>query len=75
MDLAGIRALLNVAVVATTVTGTKFIGKLELIPNSVSTVTLLPLDPATAAQNDYAINGVAALDLGSVEFMVRLANA
>jgi len=72
MDLAGIRSLVNQVVVATTVSGTKFIGKLELIANSASTVALLPLDSATAAQNDYAINGVAALDVGSIEFIARL---
>jgi hypothetical protein len=71
MDLAGVHALLNQAVLAQ-VGATKFIGRLETIPNSTSTVTLLPLDAATAAQNEYAINGVAALDLGSISWMERL---
>jgi hypothetical protein len=38
MDLAGLRALVNQAVVTTTVTGTKFIGKLELIADNASIV-------------------------------------
>jgi hypothetical protein len=37
---------------ATVSTGTKFIGRLD--------------DAATAVANDYAINGVAALDVGSI---------
>jgi hypothetical protein len=72
MDLAGLQALLNQAVVVTVSTGTKFIGRLETIPHSTTTVTLQPLDAATAAQNDYAINGVPALDIGSIVFVNRL---
>jgi len=71
MDLAGILPLVHAAVVAQ-VGSTKFIGTLETIPHSMTTVTLLPLDAATAAQNDYAINGVAALDLGSIVWIKRL---
>jgi hypothetical protein len=73
MDLAGLRSLLHQPVVVTVSIGTKFIGRLETIPNSTSTVTLEPLDAATAAQNDYAINGVQALDVGSIVFIQRLA--
>jgi hypothetical protein len=72
MDLAGLRSLLNQAVVVEIATGTKFIGRLETIPNSTTTVTLLPLDDATAAKNDWALNGVAALDVGSIAFVQRL---
>jgi hypothetical protein len=35
-------------------------------------VTLVPLDAATAAANEYAINGGAALDVGSIVFVQRL---
>ena len=72
MDLAGIRPLVGQPVVVAIATGTKLIGRLETIPNSTTTVTLEPLDPATAARNDYAINGVAALDIGSIVFIQRL---
>jgi hypothetical protein len=72
MDLAGLHSLLNEAVVVAVGSGTKFIGRLETIPNSTTTVTLLPLDAATAAQNEWAINGVSALDIGSIAFIERL---
>jgi hypothetical protein len=72
MDLAGLLPLLHQRVVVTVSIGTKFIGQLETIPHSTATVTLEPLDAATAAQNDYAINGVAALDIGSIVFAQRL---
>jgi hypothetical protein len=72
MDLAGLHPLLHQAVVVTVATGTKFIGRLETIPNSTTTVELTPLDAATAAANDYAINGVPALDVNSIVFAVRL---
>jgi hypothetical protein len=73
MDLAGLHALLNQPVVIGVATGAKFIGRLETIPNSATTVTLVPLDAATAAANDYAVNGAAALDVGSIVFVQRLA--
>ncbi len=63
---------MNQAVVVSIGSGPKFIGRLELIPASSSSVTLIPLDDATAAKNDYAINGVAALDIGSIVFIQRL---
>jgi hypothetical protein len=44
MDLAGLHALLHMPVVVTVALGTKFIGRLETIPNSATTVTLVPLD-------------------------------
>lgn len=59
-------------VVVTVATGTKFIGRLEPIPNSTSAVSLVPLDAATGAANEYAINGVPALDVGSIVFVQRL---
>ncbi len=72
MDLAGLRPLLGHAVVVTVSLGTRFIGRLEPIANSASTVALAPLDAATAAANDYAVNGVAALDVGSIVFIQPL---
>lgn len=72
MDLAGLTALLHQPVVVTVSTGTKFIGRLEPIARSTTTVALEPLDAATAAANDYAINGVAALDVGSIVFVQHL---
>jgi hypothetical protein len=75
MDLAGLHPLLHASVVVTIAAGTKFIGRLEPIANSSTTVTLVPLDAATAAQNDYAINGAAALDIGSIVYVQRLGTA
>ncbi len=72
MDLAGLQSLLHRPVVVTVSTGTKFIGRLEPIANSKTTVTLVPLDAAAAEQNDYAINGVAALDVGAIVFVQPL---
>ena len=60
MDLAGLQPLLHQPVVVTVALGTKFIGRLEAVPNSASTVML-------------AVNGVAALDVGSIVFVQRLA--
>jgi len=68
MDLAGLHGLLHQSVIVEVSTGAKFIGRLETIPNSTTTVTLVPLDPQTAADNAYAINGIAALDVGSIVF-------
>jgi hypothetical protein len=72
MDLAGLQSLLHQRVVVSVSGGTKFIGRLETIPHSTTTVTLEPLDAATAAKNDYAVNGVAALDIGSIVFIQPL---
>jgi hypothetical protein len=72
VDLAGLQALLHQPVVVTVATGTKFIGRLEPIANSKTTVTLVPLDPGAAEKNEYAINGVAALDVGSIVFVQPL---
>ena len=69
MDIAGLHSLLGQPVVATVSIGTRFIGRLETIPGSSATVRLAPLDAATAAKNEYAINGVAALDIGSIVFI------
>ncbi len=73
MDLAGLRPLFGKNVDAATSLGPKFIGRLEPIANSSSAVTLLALDAATAAQYDYAINGVAALDINSIVYIQPLA--
>ena len=73
MDLAGLRPLFHRSVVVTIAAGTRFIGRLEPLPDSSSTVSLVPLDATTAANNDYAINGVAALDIGSIVFVQPLA--
>jgi hypothetical protein len=59
MDLAELHSLLHQPVVVTVATGTKFIGRLEPIPNSTSGV-------------GYAINRVPALDVGSIVFVQRL---
>lgn len=68
MDLAGLHPLFHKPVLVAVSIGSKFIGRLEPIPSSTSTVTLVPLDAATAAPYDYAVNGVAALDIGSIVF-------
>jgi hypothetical protein len=72
MDLAGLQPLVHQPVVVAISTGTKFIGRLETIPESKTTVKLEPLDAATAAKDEFAINGVPALDIGSIVFVQRL---
>jgi hypothetical protein len=59
MDLAGLHSLLLQPVVVSVAPGTKFIGRLELIPNSTSAV-------------GYAINRGPALEVGSIVFVQRL---
>jgi len=72
MDLAGLHSLLHQPVVVTVAPGTKFIGRLEPIPNSTSAASLVLLDAATAAAKEYAINRVPALDVGSIVSVRRL---
>jgi hypothetical protein len=73
MDIAGLKPLFGQQCVA--VTGQRsFVGTLEPIPNSTSTVTMTPLPANLATQYDFAINGVAALDVGSITFCQRLAD-
>jgi hypothetical protein len=73
MDMNGCKPLFGHNVVVATTVGKEFIGTLEPIPNSLSSVTLRPLPDATAANFPFAINGVNVLDLGVISFMQDLA--
>jgi len=72
MDISGCKPLFNHQVVAHTSFDKEFVGTLEPIDGSTSTVELLPLPPDVANQYDFAINGVSALDVGSIVFMQDL---
>ena len=72
MDIQGLQPLFNQQVIVATASGTKFIGVLQPIGESKSTVQLTRLDAATAANYDFAINGVSALDIGNIVFIQRL---
>jgi hypothetical protein len=72
VDLNGCKPLYNHQVVAHTSIGKEFVGTLEPIAGSASTVTLVPLPANVAAQYQFAINGVNAIDVGSIVFMQDL---
>lgn len=73
MDYAGLAPLFGQQCIA--VAGThSFVGTLHSIPDSKSTVSMTKLPDDLAAQYDFAINGVAALDVGSITFCQRLAD-
>ena len=71
MDLAGLKPLFGQQCIA--VAGTRsFIGTLQPVPDSKSTVSMTKLSDADGAPYPFAINGVAALDAGSITFAQRL---
>ena len=70
MDIAGLRALFGQRVLADA--GKEFVGTLEPIAGSQDTVTLKPLDPASANNYPFAINGVTALSAGAIIFIQKL---
>jgi len=72
MDIPGLKPLLGHQVVVSTTVGKEFVGILELMPGSSSSVTLLPLPSASASSFQFAINGVNALDLGVIAFVQDL---
>jgi len=73
MDLAGLKPLFGQQCVAVTA-GKSFIGTLEPVAGSTSTVAMTKLPDPVAAPYPFAINGVAALDVGSITFVQRLAD-
>jgi len=70
MDLAGLRPLFGKNVLAAA--DKEFVGTLEPIPGSQDTVTLKPLDAATANNYPFAINGVTALSVSAITFVQKL---
>jgi len=73
MDMNGCKPLFGHQVVAYTSVGKEFVGTLSQVANSASTVMLAPLPDAVAANYQFAINGVNALDVGVISFMQDLA--
>jgi hypothetical protein len=73
MDINGCKPLFGHQVVAHTSMGKEFVGTLEPISGSSSTVSLVPLPAAVAAQYQFAINGVNAIDVDVIVFMQDLA--
>ncbi|MBD5656335.1 MAG: hypothetical protein IAI50_14315 [Candidatus Eremiobacteraeota bacterium] len=59
-------------VVVHTSIGKEFVGTLEQIANSASTVMLRPLPDDLATNYAFAINGVSALDVSAIVFMQDL---
>ena len=72
MDMNGCKPLFGHNVVTHTSVGKEFVGTLEPIGNSTSTVMLKPLPADIAANYLFAINGVNALDVGAIVFMQDL---
>jgi hypothetical protein len=72
VDLNGCKPLFGKHVVAHTTVGKEFVGTLEPISGSTSTVTMVPLPADVAAHYLFAINGVKALDTGAIAFMQDL---
>ncbi|MBD5656694.1 MAG: hypothetical protein IAI50_16165 [Candidatus Eremiobacteraeota bacterium] len=73
MDMNGCKPLFGHNVVVATTVGKEFVGTLEPIPGSTSSVTLKPLSDDAASSFAFAINGVDALDIGVISFVQDLA--
>ncbi|MGA9273446.1 MAG: hypothetical protein WBV40_07600 [Candidatus Cybelea sp.] len=71
MDLAGLKSLLGQNVLAAA-DGKDFVGTLHTIAGSQDTVSLKPLDDATANKYIFAINGVTALSVSAITFIQKL---
>ena len=70
MDLAGLRLFFGQNVLAAA-DDKDFAGKLESISGSQDTVTLKPLDDATANNYIFAINGATALSVSAITFVQK----
>jgi hypothetical protein len=73
VDIAGLKPLFGQQCIAVAAER-QFIGTMEPVPNSASTVSMTKVGDEIAAKYDFAINGVAALDVGSISFCQRLAD-
>jgi hypothetical protein len=73
MDMNGCKPLFGHQVVVNTSISKQFVGTLGPDDASATTVTLAPLPADVAAQYDFAINGVNALDVGVITFIQDLA--
>ena len=72
MDMSGCKPLFGHQVVVNTNIAKQFVGTLGPEGNGETTVALAPLPPSVAAQYDFAINGVNALDVGVITFIQDL---
>ena len=75
MDINGCKPLFGHQVVASTnLTPPKaFLGTLEPIAGSTSTVKLLRVSDDVASKYEFAINGVDAIDVGIITFLQDIA--
>jgi hypothetical protein len=71
MDLAGMKQLFGQRILAAA--DKEFVGTLEPIAGSQDTVTLKPLDAASANNYPFAINGVTLLSVSAITFIQKLA--
>lgn len=71
MDIAGLKQFFGQSILASA-DGKDFVGILERIQGSQDTVTLKPLSDALANNYQFAINGVAALDVNAIAFVQKL---
>jgi hypothetical protein len=71
MDIAGLKQFFGQNILAAA-DGKDFVGTLQPIAGSQDTVTLKPLDDATANNYTFAINGAAALSVSAISFVQRL---
>jgi hypothetical protein len=72
VDIAGLRPLFGQNVLAVA-EDKDFVGRLAAIAGSMETVTLKPLDAATASNYLFATNGVTALRIDAITFIQKLA--
>lgn len=70
MDIAGLKPLFGQRILA--VASKEFVGTLGPIADSKDAVTLEPLDPASANNYPFAINGVTALSVSAITFVQKL---
>lgn len=75
MDINGLKPLFGERSLVVTVNSKDFIGVLQPINGSQSAVSMTPIDAQTANYYAFAINGVAALDVGSIHFAQKLVPA
>ena len=71
MDIAGLKPLFGQKILAVA-DGKDFVGTLKQVSGSQDTVTLTPLDDATANNYIFAINGVTALSVSAITFVQKL---
>ncbi|HYW52544.1 MAG TPA: hypothetical protein VE826_01170 [Dongiaceae bacterium] len=73
MDYPGLEPLFGQQCIAV-IGNRSFVGTLQPVANSKATVAMRKLPDDVASRYDFAINGVAALDVGAITFVQRLAD-